>query len=263
MNLTTTIRRAFHRSPQLSSSVTRTGRRSTALGALLLAASTATVLATTNTPPEITSATVTPSVFKEGDTVTLAVTFTDPDVADLHSVRIRWHDGSPTEQIQLPAGQTSFEWKHTYQDDQSDSYGWEMVRFTVYDRQGVPGSSNDNTSGSGQDLASVPTTVSNVAPSFVDRGITVTKKGGSQVVVEGDVVDPGIADQLQMTATWGDPSAPGETACTLTEGRGNARHFVCEHAYRPNLQPKSYRVGLTVKDDDGGLDQYQTTVRLP
>lgn len=263
MNLTTTIRRAFDRPRHLASSVSRAGRRSTALGALLLAASTATVLATANTPPEIISATVTPSTFKEGDTVTLFATFTDADAADLHTVRIRWHDGSPTEQIQLPAGQTSFEVKHTYRDDQSKYSGQNFVRFTVYDRQTLPGSPNDNGSGAGEDLASVPTTASNVAPSFVDRGITVTKKGGGQVVIEGDIVEPGSADQLQLTATWGDPSAPGETACSLSEGKGATRHFTCEHAYRPNLQAKTYRVGLTVKDDDGGLDQYQTTVRLP
>jgi hypothetical protein len=263
MKLTTAIRRAFDRSGHLSSSVSRAGRRSTALGALLLAASTATVLATANTPPEITSATVTPSTFKEGDTVTLSATFADADAADLHTVRIRWHDGSRTEQIQLPAGQTSFQVKHTYRDDQSKYSGQNNVRFTVYDRQTPPGSPNDNGSGVGQDLESVPTTASNVAPSFVDRGITVTKKGGGNVVIEGDIVEPGSADQLQLTARWSDPTAPGATACNVSAGEGTSRRFSCEHAYRPNLQAKTYQVGLVVKDDDGGLDQYQTTVRLP
>lgn len=262
MHLTTSIRQAFSHPRRLSSSVSRAGRRSTALGALLLAASTATVLATANTPPEITSATVTPSTFKEGDTVTLAFTFTDADAADMHTVRIRWHDGPKTEQVQIPAGQKSFQVKHTYRDDQS-KYNENYVRFTVYDRQTPPGSPNDNTSGAGQDLASVPTTVSNVAPSFVDRGITVTKKGGGKVVIEGDIVEPGSADQLQLTARWNDPQAPGTTACNIGEAEGTTRHFTCEHAYTPNLQPKTYQIGLFVKDDDGGLDQYQTTVRLP
>jgi hypothetical protein len=51
------------------------------LGALLLAASAVTAWATANTPPTITSLTVIPntSVINEGQTLTIAGTFADPD----------------------------------------------------------------------------------------------------------------------------------------------------------------------------------------
>jgi hypothetical protein len=87
----------------------------------------------------------------------------------------------------------------------------------------------------------------------------VTKKG-TQVVVEGDAVDPGTADRIEVSALWGDPTAPGATACSIGK---DGRHFVCEHTYRANLQTKTYPIALTVKDDDGGANQYRANVRLP
>jgi hypothetical protein len=45
--------------------------------------------------------------------------------------------------------------------------------------------------------------VKNVPPRFVDNGITVTKKGGSMVIVEGDFTDPG-ADTFDVSAAWSD-----------------------------------------------------------
>jgi hypothetical protein len=177
-------------------------------------------------------------------------------------VRLRWFPGVRSQQVDLPQGQTSLQISHTYPDDNDRFEQSKQVAISVLDRVSPPGTNpNDNTGGGlGNAFKNLPLQVVNVAPSFVDRGITVTKKSNTQVVVEGDVVDPGSADQIQVTATWGDPIAPGATACSI--GR-DGRHFVCEHTYRANVQAKTYPIHLTVKDDDGGIDQYQTTVRLP
>jgi hypothetical protein len=252
------LRQRLSRLHHLPSNVVRTGRSSLVLGAILLIASTATVLAMSNTPPVVTSATLDKSIVDEGETVTLTVSFTDPDVEDLHTILVNWADIHHHQTIQLPAGQLSAQITHQHVDDDLlENHIW----VTVVDRQTPPGQEpNDNYASFGTFNALVPIQVRNVAPSFVDRSITVNKKGGSQVTVEGDFVDPGTADQMTVTATWGDPQSPGATACSLSNGN---RHFVCEHAYRPNLQAKTYPISLTVKDDDDGIDQHQTGVKLP
>jgi hypothetical protein len=227
---------------------------------MLLAASSATVLATANTPPQITSLHASPPVTEEGQTVTLTGAFADPDTTDYHSVRIRWNDGSPTQQVPLQPGVTSFEVSHVYGDNIETTQ--HVINVSVLDRQ-APHGTNDNTGGGGTsgDFEDVQIRVANVTPRFLDSSITVTKKAGPLVVVEGDFVDPGTLDTHKVIATWGDPSSPGATDCTL-QGKGS-RHFTCEHTYRASIQPKTYSIGLTVKDDDGGLDQHKTTVRFP
>jgi hypothetical protein len=197
-------------------------------------------------------------VAREGETVTLSVSFTDLDPGDLHSLLVNWGDPNVHQTVQIPAGQTSVQVTHQNPDDNLVA---NHIWVTLVDRTSPPGQNpNDNTQGSGHSNASVPFQVLNVAPRFVDPSITVTKTGGSQAVVEGDFVDPGTADELKVNATWGDPVTPGATNCDLSNRN---RHFRCEHTYRPNLQAKTYSIGLTVKDDDGGIDQHQTSVRLP
>jgi hypothetical protein len=244
----------------LTSGVARAGRRSTVLGAVLLAASTATVLATGNTQPTITSAAVNRHVFKEGETVTLAVSFTDPDLLDYHTARIRWDDGSPTQSFQIPVGQTSFQVEHRLVGD-NEGPEWRQGRITLYDRQTAPGTPQNDNSG---DHALKPDRyfsiqISNAEPSFVSRSVTVTPKGRTHVTVEGEVTDPGAADHLQVTASWGDSSPPVTSVCSVSA----SRHFVCEHDYRPNLQAKAYPVLLVVNDEKGALTEYRTTARLP
>ena len=263
MSFMTTIRLALDRTRLRPASLGRTARWPLALGALLLAASTATVLATANTPPTITSATVTPTVLNEGQSATLTVAFTDPDPGDLHTVRVKWHDNwgviPSAEIIQLPAGQKSFTLPHTFKDSSQGPSGTQ-VQVTVYDRQTSPGSPNDNSEGAGQDVIFVPIQVNNVAPSFVTSSITVKKKGKRQVVVEGDVVDPGIRDVMQVNASWSDPNDRGWTVCSLSKSN---RHFLCEHTYGASVPAGPYSIVLSVKDDDGGEATHQTSVQLP
>ena len=150
-----TVCQTLDRTRRLLVSASRRGRWPLLFGTLLLAASTASVLATANTPPTITSATVSPTVLNEGQTATLTVTFTDPDPGDSHTVRMKWHDmrdDQPlTEVIQLPAGQFSFTLTHKFGDSVSGP-SFSQLQVTVYDRQTRPGSPNDNSDGAGQDV---------------------------------------------------------------------------------------------------------------
>jgi hypothetical protein len=199
--------------------------------------------------------------------VTLSFAFTDPDVADYHALRVRWYDGQPTQQINLPPGQTSIQLSHTYADDNEGPSDWKVMRVTLYDRQTGPGGeANDNANDPGpHPYVDVPITVKNAAPAFVSRSVRTSKQpmkgAGTKVVVEGDVTDPGSTDQLQVTAIWNDPAAsPPTTACTMSNG---ARHFVCEHAYSPGIKAESQRISLSVKDDKGAQGVYQVGVLLP
>jgi hypothetical protein len=257
-NFATMVRRALDRARGLR--LPRSGRRSLALGTLLLTASTVTVLATANTPPEFTSLTVTPSVLNEGQTVTLSGTFTDSDTSDAHTVYIFWND-APIEasrtKVQLPAGQTSFQATHTYMDNATS------IRVKVADRQ-LPLGSNDNTEGYGRDRTGVPIQVKNVAPSLAN--ITVTKQPTRDLrtvlaVVEGDIIDPGTRDTHQVSALFGDERpipTPTRTPCTVT-----GRRFRCEHTYARGSSDRTFTISLRVGDDDGGLGNATTSVLIP
>jgi hypothetical protein len=262
---------ALDHSRRLLSRCGGVARGSMVFGALLLVGSTVSVVATTNTAPEMTSLTLSALTINEGDTVTLTGTFTDPDVADGHNVLIYWHDydSGPTQKqkILLAPGQLSFQVQHTYTDGRQAH-----VTATVYDRQ-LPADSNDNVGGPfGWDSMNVGSylTVNNVAPSFVDRSVKVAKARGTAgtVVVEGQYTDPG-ADTVTVVATWGD-GAPGAPKAITPCSVNLASHtFRCTHAYSlPSLPVvKSYAITLKASDGigygDGGEDTFNTSVQFP
>jgi hypothetical protein len=258
-----TVRRALERARRLHRP--RSGRRSLVLGTALLIASTVTVVATANTPPEFTSLTVTPSVLNEGQTVTLSGTFTDSDTSDAHTVYIFWND-APIEasrtKVQLPAGQTTFQVNHSYTDNLLA--GATGIRVKVADRQ-LPLGSNDNTEGYGRDREGVPIQVKNVAPTLA--GVSASRAGQFlppttvPIVVVGDIVDPGAADTHQVSTLWGDEPAfppPTPTQCTVT-----GRRFRCDHSYKRQSTTRTYTIRLGVKDDDGGQGSATTSVQIP
>ena len=240
--------------------VRRKGSRSILLGAILLTASTATVVATANTPPHFSSLTASASVIDEGQTVTLTGTFTDPDAADLHTLRIHWDQRAvPAEQIQLPAGQSSFQVTHTYTDELQPT----TIAVTVYDRQTPPGS-NDNTEAVSKDFQRLPIEVHNVVPKIAP-GVTVTKSPTRKgfVVIEGGWKDPG-ADPGTVTMTTGDTlQAPGRSALPTLCAISNERHFRCEHQYKALPTPRVFPIQLKVDDGDGGVDTFSASVTIP
>src|SRR5687767_7241072 len=89
------------------------------LGTLLLAASTASVLATTNSPPEITHIRMVDKA-AEGQSVSITGAISDPDAGDGHVVLIYWYSGDGAEnqqrkeKLRLPPGESVFQASHLY-----------------------------------------------------------------------------------------------------------------------------------------------------
>ena len=254
----TRLRQTLGHARSLPASLVRSSRWPLALGTLLLLASTASTIATTNTP-KITSVTTNPEVIEEGQPAILKVTFSDPDAGDGHTLRVRWRDdypNGPLEEVQIPPGQTSVQVSHTFTRTPTDS----TVQVAILDRQTPPGSPrNDNTEGSAKDVVFAPVTLKNVAPRFDAGTIQVKKEEKRKVTVSGRLIDPGAHDKIAVEAAWGDPTDRAPTACSVID-----RYFQCEHTYPAAWGiPRIYHVGLRALDDDGGIANHQTTVRLP
>jgi len=227
-----------------------------------LAASTATVLATTNSPPTIVSATMSPAVLNEGQTSVLTLSFTDANSGDYHTLRVKWADEPlnerETQVIQIPPGQTSIQVPHVFKDSVAGSSG-SKVQVTLYDRQTKPGAPNDNAEGAGQDVEFVPITVNNVAPTIPHNSVSVKVQGKRNVVVQGAVVDPGTSDSVTVSATWYDPTSPAPKPCRLDKTN---RRFTCEHTYGSSLPAGTYDIFLDAWDDDGAQGVYTTSVTI-
>jgi len=252
------------RARMLAAALARRSRVPLALGALLLlATSTASVLATTNAPPELRNVRLSDRSPLEGQSVSVSGSVNDANPEDVHVVVLFWYGGdtqgneAQTQQIRLAPGETVFQASHVYPDNLPGS-GFEV---RVFDHELPPGP-NDNSTDNGRrwDSVSLPLAVRNAPPSFVPGSVKATKQA-KKVVVEGDLVDPGSADTISVEAAWGDPSDKVPTACSMSNG---SRRFRCEHTYSaPWGLPRTYHIGLRAIDDDGGLANHQTSVRLP
>lgn len=250
----------FGHARQALTAAIRSGRRPAVFGAaFLLAASAATVWGTANTPATITSLTVTPSVVDEGQMVTLRLAFTDPDVMDLHVVKIRWNDGTPKQYVPLQPGTLTLQTSHTYADN---TVNVPQIWLAVYDHQDPLGSNDNAPGGGGHVFGTTPIQVRNVPPRFTVSSIVGAATAGG-VVVEGDFTDPGSLDTHQLTGAVGNAIyPPGQSPMTCTiSGQGN-RHFRCQYSQQPNLQPRTYNVNLTIRDDDGGQGTHAMSVRF-
>ena len=167
----------------------------------------------------------------EGETTTLAATFTDVDTGDTHTASIDWGDATPAEAgtVSESGGSGSVAATHAYADD-----GSYTVTVTVSDDGG----------GVGQDSYTV--TVDNVAPTAVVGG-PYSGGEGSTTSFSGSATDPG-ADVL--TFSWDfeyDPSTFD------VDGTGATP----QHVY---AESGSYTVALRVTDDDGGVSTVEIAV---
>ena len=178
MSFMTTVRRALGRARHLPAGLVRSGRWPLALGALLLATSTASVVATTNSPPQIGGIRLSDRSANEGQTVTLVGVYNDPDASDRHTLLVYWYGGDSNEKqkVQLPPGQSHFEVTHVYADD----FPAQPIKVVVFDHD-LPDGANDNTGGMKSATELVPFEVRNVEPEIVASSIKVEKQNRRHV----------------------------------------------------------------------------------
>lgn len=252
------------RARMLAAALARRSRVPLALGALLLlSASTASVLATTNSPPELRNVRLSDSSPLEGQSVSVSGSVNDANPEDVHVVVLFWYGGdtqgneAQTQQIRLAPGETVFQASHVYADNLPGS-GFEV---RVFDHELPPGPNDNSTDGGRRwDSEFLPLTVRNAPPAFVPDSVKATKQD-KKVIVEGTLTDPGSADTISVEAAWGDPANKVPTACNMSNG---SRRFRCEHTYPASWGlPRTYHIGLRAIDDDGGMANHQTSVRLP
>ncbi|MFN2566736.1 MAG: PKD domain-containing protein [Gemmatimonadaceae bacterium] len=165
----------------------------------------------------------------EGAEVTFIGSGSDPDGDDL-SYAWDFNDDGRVDATTATA-------RFTYADN-----GSYVGRLTVTNARGLSSS------------ATVPVTISNVAPT-VSAGDDVTIPGGTLVVVDATFTDPGANDNdWTFTIDWGD----GSDAATGTVSKATA-HVQGSHVYATS---GVYRVTVTVadKDRDAGTASFRATV---
>jgi autotransporter-associated beta strand protein len=183
-----------------------------------------------NTPPSLTQITATPFA-SEGQSVHVQGTIADPDGSDDFTLVVNWGDGSPVQNISLPAGTQLFHVEHIYLDDKpgaqpSDSF---TIEYTLTDSSGSPA------------FGQLNTVIGNVAPTVFAGGM-VGIASGAAFVSTLTFTDPG-SDVWSATVNYGDGSDPQSIAV------GEASSLPLSHTFPSN---GVYTVTVEVNDDDTG-----------
>ncbi len=192
-----------------------------------------------NVPPTV-AMTYSSTHIKEGQSVTVDGTITDPGTLDSQTVSVDWGDGTKPTVIKRTPDQRTFEATHTYVDDNPTGTPWDnyTLATTVTD---------DDT---GVGTASQTIRVDNVPPKLANLIWTKNVNEGSAVTVSGDIVDPGLADTETVSIDWKD----GTT--TVIHRTPAERSFTTSHVYvddNPTGTPQDpYTPVATVTDDDTG-----------
>jgi large repetitive protein len=190
-----------------------------------------------NTPPVITSITITPDPANEGDTLRVDVTFSDVE-PDVESVTILWSDGISGAPVRYTGGGVvSFFQERRVVDDFPSSTPVDRLQVSVAIDDGV----NPPTRGT------AVVTLNNVAPvltAFTVRPAAILPN--ESVTAAGSFSDAGTGDSFTLALDWGDRSA--KTVQTFTSRA--AKEFSHSHVY---LVGGAFTVTATVTDDDTGL----------
>jgi PKD repeat protein len=190
------------------------------------------------TPPSIITLSISTPVY-QGDKPTVTATFTDPDLADHHTVDIDWGDFS-YDSYPLPLGARSFS----------------VQKSTPYMNRGpfvVQVTLSDPISSTTRFLN---ITVLNAPPSITSFGLsTSAPAAGQAVTATGAFTDPGAADTHTVTLDWGDssPTTTMNLAAAVYSFTSGA------HIY---TAAGSYTVTATVSDSAGASAVATSTVTV-
>lgn len=189
-----------------------------------------------NVPPEVEP--IADMTVKEGETVTLSTTFTDPGIEDTHTYTIDWKDGTVEEEAVEGGGGGggAIVADHTYADN-----GVYTVTLTVED--------DDD----GSTTITTTVTVQNVTPTitYFDPGSDPFE--GQVACVLAGFTDPGSADTHKARIIWGD-GTPDSFFDVFVDIPIEGSHTYADNGV--------YTVTLTVEDDDGGTATITTTVTV-
>src|SRR5205814_1433877 len=137
----------------------------------------------------------------EGDSFTLAGSFTDPGTQDKHTVVISWGPGEGTTTLTLPAGVTTLSAAHQYLDYNPSGTASDADPVSVPARRASALTASGATS----------VTVNNVAPSAIVLNAGAINESDT-FTLAGSFADPGTLDTHTVVISWG----PGEGTTTLT-----------------------------------------------
>jgi hypothetical protein len=200
--------------------------------------STSATVTVNNVAPSGTKLQLNHGTINEGDTATLAGSFTDPSTVDGHTVTIDWGDGSAPDTLTLMAGATTFNKDHHYLDNRPGNAPYTITAHVV------------DTGDGGADQATAQVTVLNVAPTPVITGAPASIPEGGTITLGSTVTDPGPLD-TNPTYAWtvtknGSPFASG-TAAGLT--------------FTPD-DDGTYVATLAVTDKDGAVGTVSKTIQV-
>jgi len=204
------------------------------------------VVAVTNVAPSALLLSLSAASINENGAVTLSGSFTDPGVADVHTLTINWGDGGSTVATVTPTGTRSFSVTHQYLDDgpspgnntSADSY---TIQVSIADELG-----------SASNSAAV--TVTNLAPVVTTGSASIIVPVGPQpvpatlaVAVNVPFTDAGTLDIHTCKIAWDDGAS--------TDGviSGGACAYNGTHTY---TAAGVYTVSVIVYDDDKGQAIY-------
>jgi len=172
---------------------------------------------------------------EEGNTLVRGGSFADPG-ADTWTGMVDYGDGSGQRALAISPDKT-FHLEHGYLDD-----GTFIVTVNIVDDDGGIGA------------ASFRVTVTNVPPK-VRAGSGAMLYSGQTYRLAARFDDPGVMDQFRSDINWDDGNTgPGLMGFAAGHGSVDA-----DHRY---FEPRSYKVQVSVIDDDGGAGSDAVTINV-
>ena len=207
-----------------------------------------------NVPPSNVIVTPPGGGFLEGTSGTINVSFTDPDVADAHTIDIDWdNNGTFDETFGLAAGFTSFTRNHIYTDDGiSPGNGSAFDPVTIVVRVADAGG---NATGSGN------STINNVIPNTVTitNGAFSINENGS-FTLNGSFIDAGTLDVHTVDIDWNGDGSFDQSVVLATGARTFSFTSPVYADDNPSGTPfDTNNVNVRVRDDDTGVSTTATS----